>query len=145
MLKTLRDPLRLLVAWVPKVVNKGGSGVTVTETSETLKQEVTPDPDYRYFTYVEGIRIVADNPSGSGCTMYLQPRALLDDDTEVNLSDWIEVSEGSSLDDWLRWIYDAVGGGRTVKAIRLYAYCSAAPASGNEPIVRIDKVVGLQC
>ena len=127
-----------------EAINKGLSDSTVTETSESLKQELSPDSGHSWLAYVEGVHIVANNPGGSGCTLYIQVRALLDDDSEVSLSDWLSVGEGSSLDDWLRWIYDAVPNGRTIKAIRLYAYCSATPASGSEPTVRIDKVVGLQ-
>ena len=63
--------------------------------------------------------------------------------SEANLSDWISVTEGGAFDDWLRFIYDAIPHGRTIRAIRLYAYCSVTPSTGYEPVVNIEKVCGL--
>jgi hypothetical protein len=39
---------------------------------------------------------------------------------------------------------DSVGNGRTIREVRLYAYCSAAPATGYEPTVNLAKVTGVQ-
>jgi hypothetical protein len=124
--------------------SKGLTAVTVTETSVTLKQSVAPDSGFYGFAYIEGIRVTASNPTGSGVTLYFQVKALLDDGTEVNLSDVKSVAEGGSFDDWLRWIYDSVGNGRTIREVRLYAYCSATPATGYEPTVNLAKVTGVQ-
>jgi hypothetical protein len=125
-------------------VSKGLAAVLVTETTATLKQSVAPDPGFYGFAYVEGVRVTASNPAGSGVTLYLQVRALLDDGGEVSLSDWVSVAPGAGFDDWLRWVYDAVGNGRTIREVRLYAYCSATPAAGYEPSVSIAKVTGVQ-
>jgi hypothetical protein len=125
-------------------VSKGLGAVAVTETTATLKQSVAPDFGFYGFAYIEGVRITASNPAGSGVTLYFQVRALLDDGTEVNLSDWVSVAAGASFDDWLRWVYDAVGNGRAIREVRLYAYVSATPATGYEPTVSIAKVTGLQ-
>lgn len=129
---------------VIRAINKGGAEVKVTEVEPTLKQEVTPDTDFKYLLYVEGIHVVVNNPSGSGVDVYFQVRALLDDESEVNLTDWITVGEGSKFDDWLRWIYDAIPSGRIIKTIRIYVYCSSTPSSGYEPVVQIERVTGLQ-
>jgi hypothetical protein len=125
-------------------VSKGLTAVTVTETSLALKQSIAPDTGFYGFAYVEGVRVTASNPTGSGVTLYFQVKALLDDGTEADLSDVKSVAEGGSFDDWLRWIYDAVGNGRTIREIRLYAYCSATPAAGYEPTVNLAKVTGVQ-
>ena len=123
-------------------LNKGyNTEVTVTETTITLKQEVTPDANY--LTYVEGIHVIANNPSGSGCTLYFELRALTEDGTEYVLETGT-VSEGSSFDDWLRWIYDAIENGKKVTAIRLYASVDTSPASGYEPTIKLMDVTGIQ-
>jgi hypothetical protein len=124
--------------------SKGLTAVTVTETSPTLKQSVAPDSGFYGFAYIEGIRVTASNPTGSLVTLYFQVKALLDDGTEVSLSDVKSVAEGGSFDDWLRWIYDSVDNGRTIREVRLYAYCSATPATGYEPTVNLAKVTGVQ-
>jgi len=125
-------------------INKGGTSQTVNETSSTLKQTISADSGYSYLNYIEGVKFTGDNPTGSSVTLYLQIRALQDDDSEVNLTEWISIPEGESYSDTLRWLYDVIGNGRTIKAIRLYAYCSGTPVSGYEPSVKIDKVSGLQ-
>ena len=124
-------------------VSKGLTAVTVTETTSTLKQTLAPDSGYYGFSYVEGIHITANNPSGSGVTLYFQTKAYLDDGTEVALHTEQSVVEGGSFDDWLRWFYDSIPNGKMVREIRLYAYCSATPASGYEPTVNIEKVTGM--
>jgi len=123
-------------------LNKGNAtSVTVTETTETLKQTVTPDATYMY--YVEGIHVVANNPSGSGVTLYFKVKAYLDDGSEIELSSE-SVSEGGSFDSWLRWIYDSVTNGKIIKSIKLYAYCSGTPTAGSEPTVQLERVTGIQ-
>ncbi len=119
----------------------GPSASTVTETTETQKAEVTPSSGS--MIYVEGIHVQANNPSGSGVTLTFSVKAVLDDSSEVVLSSQ-NVTEGSSFDDWLRWIYDSIPSGRIVKTIRLYAYCSGTPSTGNEPTVQLVKITGLQ-
>lgn len=125
--------------------NKGLTAVTVTETTATLKQTLTPDSGYFGFPYIEGINIVATNPINSGVTLYLQVRVLLDNNTEVALHDWEMLEPGYTLDDWLRWIYDIIPHARAIKEIRLYAYCSSTPATGYEPKVNVNKVTGVMC
>jgi len=124
------------------VLNKGNaSSVTVTETSETLKQSVTPDLNFMY--YVDGVHVVANNPAGSGATLYFKVKAELSTGSEIELSSET-VAEGNSFDSWLRWPYDSITNEGVVKSIKLYAYCSAAPASGYEPTVQLERVTGLQ-
>ncbi|RLG82532.1 MAG: hypothetical protein DRO09_00110 [Thermoprotei archaeon] len=126
-------------------INKGGSDVTVTETSETLKQEITPDTGYSFIWYVSSVNIVFNNPSGSGVTLYYSVKVLLDDGSESTIfSDTVSEGGGGNnvLDEYN--FFDNISNGRTIKAIRLYAYCSAEPASGYEPTIRIDYVRGLQ-
>ena len=124
-------------------VSKGLDAVTVTETVLTLKQELVPDEGFYGFAYVEGIRVRAENPTGSGVNLFFVIKVLLDDGSEVGLHDEVLVGEGNVFDDCLRWIYDAIPHGRMIRAVRLYAYCSGLPASGYEPSINIEKVVGV--
>jgi len=137
------DPSRIVKNLRVACISRGLSAVRVTETIETLKQELIPDTEFYWLTYIEGIRIVANNPPGSGATLYFRVRALLDNGTEADLSDVISVTAGSSFDDTLRFVYDAVPHGRTIRAIRLYAWVSAAVPAGSEPTVNIAHVTGL--
>lgn len=122
------------------VQNAGNtSDSKVTSTSATMVQEYSVQPGY-----IEGIHLVANNPSGSGCTLYLQLRAYLENGSEVALHDWVSVGEGGSFDDWLRWIYEKINDGLAISSIRLYAYVSATPNSGYEPTARIDRVTGVR-
>jgi len=128
-----------------RTLNKGNTtSAQVTETSLTLKQEVTPDNDF--IGYVERIHVVATNPAGSGATLYFMLKALLSDGTtEVDLLDAEEsVAEGASFDDWLIDVMDAIPSNEKISAIRLYAYCDLAPAVGYEPTVQLERVVGVQ-
>jgi len=127
------------------VKNAGiATSTTVTETVETLKQSVGPDTGFSYFVYIEGVHLLASNPTGSGATLSMIPRALLDDGTEVDLSDAVTVAEGASFDDWLRWVKGRVTGGRTISEVRLYASVDVAPAAGYEPTVQLERVTGIQ-
>lgn len=128
-----------------RTLNKGNdSSETVTETSLTLKQSVTPDNDF--ISLIDSIHVVANNPSGSGCTLYFMLRALLSDGTmEVELLDAEEtVAEGESFDDVLIDVMSKMPTNEKIKAVRLYAYCSAIPATGYEPTVQLEKVTGVQ-
>jgi len=128
-----------------RTLNKGfTSGVTVTETALTLKQEITADNDF--IGFIHSIHVVASNPTGSGATLYFMLRALLSDGaTEVDLLDAEEsVAEGASFDDYLVDVMDKITSNEKISAIRLYAYCSVAPATGYEPTVQLEKVVGVQ-
>ena len=59
-----------------RTLNKGfNTPVTVTETVLTLKQEITPDNDF--ISWIKSIHVVANNPTGSGCTLYFMLKALL--------------------------------------------------------------------
>jgi hypothetical protein len=137
------DSARLLKNTRIACVSKGLTPVVVTETVLTLKQELTPDEGFYGFPYIEGIRVTATNSTGSTVTLYFITRALLDDGTEIDLHSEISVAEGASFDDWIRWIYDVIPNGRTIKAIRLYARVSATPTSGYEPSVNIERVSGV--
>ena len=72
-------------------------------------------------------------------------RAGLSDDSEVDLLDTEEsLAEGKSFDDWLVYVMEAIPTNEKIKAVRLYAYCSVAPATGYEPSVQLERVVGVQ-
>jgi len=116
----------------------------VTYVTRTLHQEATPDPGYDYIVYLESIRVTATNPPGSGTTLHFEVVAYLDDGSETSLSGEISIAEGSSYDDLLHWVLDAISSGRRIKSVRLYAYCSAAPASGCEPTLALRTVTGIQ-
>ena len=128
-----------------RTLNKGYSMATaVIETDLTLKQEITPDNDF--ISWIEGIHVVANNPTGSGCTLYFMLKVLLSDGTtEINLLDAEEsVPEGGDFDDVLIDVMEAIPTNEKIKAVRLYAYCSVAPNSGYEPSVQLERVVGVQ-
>ncbi|RLI71080.1 hypothetical protein DRO97_10220 [Archaeoglobales archaeon] len=128
-----------------RTLNKGnGSYETVTETSLTLKQSVTPNNDF--ISLIDSIHVVANNLSGSGCTLYFMLRALLSDGTtEVDLLDSEEtVAEGESFDDVLIDVMSKIPTNEKIKAVRLYARCSITPSAGNEPTVQLEKVTGVQ-
>jgi len=140
------DSARLLKSSRIACVNKGLTAVTVTETTITLKQELAPDAGFFGFPSLEGIHIRVDNPIGTGSVLRFITRALLDDGTECDLHTEVEVAEGAIYDDWFRWIYDTVTNGRTITAIRLYAYAptydpATATATGT---VNIERVTGIQ-
>lgn len=126
------------------VLNSGYTEEPVTTTTKSPHHAVAPDPDYDYIAYVEGVRVTGSNPSGSGVTLYFDVVALLDDESEVSLSGEVAVEEGTTYDDWLRWMLDAVPSGRSITQIILYAYCSATPASGYEPTLALARVTGIQ-
>ena len=132
-------------------LNKGNTTQTkVTETVSTLKQSV--EPDYQNILSVDLIHVVANNPAGSGCTLYFMLKVLLDDESEANLLDSFEsVAEGESFDDcWVNLanpngsIQNKVPSGKRIKEVRLYAYCSSAPAANYEPTVQLERVMGVQ-
>jgi len=113
--------------------------VSVTSTDYSLIHEVKPDAGA--IVYIEGVHIVAENPSGSGVTLSFGVRAFLDDGNESTLA-VKEVEEGSKFDDWLRWLYDGVPNGRMIRSIRLYAKISGT--TSNYPTIRLAKVSGIQ-
>lgn len=120
----------------------------VPYASPKLHQVAAPDRGFFAIAYLEGIRVVAENPAGSGTPLRFRVACLLDDGSEAHLwplgSDWHEVEEGEKFDDWLRWPYDALPSGRAVKEVRLYAYCAKPPARGLEPRLALREVVGLE-
>lgn len=126
------------------VLNSGYPEEAVTTTTKEPLHTVAPDPDYDYIAYIEGVRVTGTNPSGSGVTLYFDVTALLDDESEVSLSGEVAIDEGTTFDDWLRWMLDAVPSGRSIVQVTLYAYCSATPASGYEPTLALARVTGLQ-
>ena len=138
-----KDLVKTLARGV-RTFSRGLDPVKVTETVQTLKQELRPDEGFKLFIYIDGINVRAENPSGSNATLSFQLRAVLDDGREVALHDWTSVQQGAVFDDWLRWIYDVVDNGRTITSIRLYAYCSSVPATRLEPTIAIKRVTGLQ-
>ena len=126
------------------VLNKGcQSPAQVTESAPTLKQSVQPDK--QRILLVESIHVVADNPSGSGVTLYFMLKALLEDESEVNLLDQEEeIAEGMSFDDWLIDIMQKIPNQSRINEVRLYAYCSSTPNEGFEPTIHLERVVGVQ-
>lgn len=127
-----------------RTLNKGnGTAAQVTETTPTLKQSVTPDNDF--ISLISTIHVVANNPDGSGVTLYFMLRAVTSDDSEVDLLDAEEeVAEGKSFDDRLLFVMEKIPSNEKIKGVRLYAYCSATPAEGYEPTVQLERVTGVQ-
>jgi hypothetical protein len=128
-----------------RTLSKGNAtSVLITETALTLQQSVMPDSDF--IGLLDSIHVVANNPTGSGATLYFMLRALLSDGvTEVDLLDAEEsVAEGSSFDDVLIDVMSNITSNEKIKEIRLYAYCSITPATGYEPDLQLEKVTGVQ-
>jgi len=94
----------------------------------------SPPSPHKYFSYIEGISIRATNPSGSGVTLTVRVVAIYEDYTEDEIVS-IDVSEGETFDDWLRWMYDAFSHKKKIKAVEVRCSCSDTPASGYEPSV----------
>jgi len=116
-----------------------GSSITVTETTETLKEEVKPS-GVKSVLDPRRLLISATNPTGSLITLYLIIRVLYHDGTEADL-DSISVSEGGSVSNtYLESDFSTViAEAKAITAIRIYAYCSAAPASGYEPSYQVTE------
>ena len=121
-----------------------GEAKKVTETTSTLKDEVKPlEPKNVLYPFV--IKVRAENPTGSGATLYYQVRLAFHDGSEEPLEPERSVAEGSSEErtylssDIALSFRDGLG----LIAARLYAYCSAAPAEGYEPTVALSSVRGV--
>jgi len=119
-----------------------GVAKTVTETVLTLKDEclaVSP----REFLIPLNVTVEYDNPTGSGVTLYVQPRLYFDDGTEENI-DSFSVAEGvaDSREYFSNFIARAFKDGVGISAVRLYAYVTATPATGYEPTVTLRFVKG---
>jgi len=130
-----------LIAEKLVIINKGDSQYTVTETSPTLKGEVCADN--KYIVFPDAVHVIADNPSGSGVNLTFEVSAVLDDGSETVIATQT-ITDGTVWDDWLIHFLDKIPNGRKIKCIRLYANVSGTPASGSEPTVQLERVIGVQ-
>jgi len=121
-----------------------GVDKTVTETVETLKDEVLPTSPKNVllpqYVYIKG-----NNPAGSTVTLIVSVKFVYSDGTETTL-DTLTILEGTETTENyspfdIAKIYE---NGVSVTGVRLYAYVSATPAAGYEPTVTLLKVTGFQ-
>jgi len=68
--------------------------------------------------------------------------ALLDDGSEVTLKSY-NLSIATKIDEWIRYIYSLIPTGRTIKAIRIYAYIQYANPPPSYPTVQLERVTGI--
>ena len=121
-----------------------GDVKTVTETSWTLKEEILPDSGFSVLVPFM-IRIKYDNPSGSGVTLYIKFSIYYSDGTEQDVYSF-EVAEGTSNEKEypLSVMVRGFVSGKYPKSVRVYAYCSASPASGYEPSIQVTDFAGIE-
>jgi len=105
--------------------------ITITETQDI---EFRPPAPHKYFSYVEGVRINATNPNGSGVSLTISIHVRYEDYTGDELA-IVTVAEGETFDDWLRWMYDEVTHKKKIISVIVRCECPATPASGYEPTV----------
>jgi len=121
-----------------------GLAKTVTETVLTLKDECTPTAD-KTVIYPLNIVIEFSNPSGSLVTLYVEVRLLHSDDTETTVDSFSVAEAVSGKNDYTsEFIAKAIKDNISVIGVRLYAYCSATPATGYEPSVTLTSVKAFQ-
>jgi len=121
-----------------------GTAVMVTETVATLKDSAAPGSPKNVLYPLNAV-VDASNPAGSTVTLYVEIRLLHSDGTESTI-DSFSVAEGATATrDYLSTdIAKEFKDGVSVTAVRLYAYCSATPATGYEPSVTLTSVKGVQ-
>ena len=115
-------------------------GARVVETERSLKLAVRGRG-----CLVPLLAVLAvSNPSGSGCTVYIDLVLAHGDGSETTV-DSFSVAEGST--ESRSYTADAVArafrDGVSVVEVRVYAYCSATPAPGYEPGIALE-VYGVQ-
>jgi hypothetical protein len=120
-----------------------GTSKTVTETTLTLKDEVGPLAN-RVSLLPMVVKYSANNPTGSGATLYVTLRAVYTDGTTTDV-DSRSLAAGTSVDVAITGeaLYDLLADGKILQKIQLLAYCSVAPAVGAEPTVTLSKVAGV--
>ena len=120
-----------------------GTSKTVTETTVTVKDEVGPLAN-RVSLLPMVIKYSANNPTGSGATLYVTLRAVYTDGTTTDI-DSRSLAAGTSVDVAITGeaLYDLLSDGKILQKIQLLAYCSVAPAVGSEPSVTLSKVAGV--
>jgi hypothetical protein len=120
-----------------------GTSKTVTETTLTLKDEVGPLAN-RVSLLPMVVKYSANNPTGSGATLYVTLRAVYTDGTTTDI-DSRSLAAGTSADVAITGevLYDLLSDGKILQKIQLLAYCSTTPAVGYEPSVTLSKVAGV--
>jgi len=116
----------------------------VTELSWALKDECLAEAPREFLTPLN-VTVEFDNPTGSGVTLWVQPRLYFDDGTEANIDSFsVAEAEADSREYFSNFIARAYKDGVGILAVRLYAYVTATPPSGYEPTVRLALVSGFQ-
>jgi hypothetical protein len=142
----LKDTGELVISAGVNILGRSyaGSAQTVTETAATLKDSCGPTGN-KNVLYPLNIVVDADNPTGSGVTLTVEVKLYHSDGSETTI-DTFTVAEGASdtKDYTTEYIAKALSEGVSVVEVRLYAYCSAAPATGYEPTVTLTSVKAFQ-
>jgi len=135
---------RLQAAIAARTRSFEGVAKAVTELSWALKDECLAEAP-REFLIPLNVTVEFDNPTGSGVTLWVQPRLYFDDGTEANI-DTFSVAEGevNSREYLSNFIAKAYKNGVGISGVRLYAYTTATPVSGYEPTVTLTYVKGFQ-
>jgi len=121
-----------------------GAAQTVTETTATLKDSCAPTGNKKVL-YPLNIVIDSSNPTGSGVTLYVEVKLLHSDGTETTIESYSVAAGATDTKDYAtNAIAKALKDGVSVTEVRLYAYCSATPATGAEPTVTLTSVKALQ-
>jgi hypothetical protein len=120
-----------------------GTPKTVTETTATVKDEVGPLAN-RVSLLPMVVKYSANNPTGSGATLYVTLRAVYTDGTTTDI-DSRSLAAGTSVDVAITGeaLYDLLSDGKILQKIQLLAYCSTTPATGYEPSITLTKVAGI--
>jgi hypothetical protein len=127
----------------PALRSYTGTSKTVTETTLTLKDEVGPLAN-RVSLLPMVVKYSANNPTGSGATLYVTLRAVYSDGATTDI-DSRSLDAGTSVDVAITGeaLYDLFSDGKILQKIQLLAYCSTTPATGYEPTVTLSKVAGI--
>lgn len=128
--------IRIGVEAVPTTYVYTSDPVSVLNTSKQLKAEAKTTKQYLDPSVVT---VIYDNPSGSGVTLYVELALLYNDGTESPFKT-LSIAEGVSDKATIlsEDIYDNVLDDKKITGIRLYAYVSATPSPGLEPVVQLD-------
>ena len=128
----------------PKLHIASAASQTVTETSKTLKGEISPDSGYTSLVpFVTSLEL--SNPADSNVYLSAQACLYFHSDLESVIEEF-GIGSGSVIAEDIPGmrIAQAFRSGDEIKSVRLYAWCTSAPPSGYEPSVRLKLVAGLQ-
>jgi len=121
-----------------------GTAKIVTETTMTLKDSALPTSP-KNVLFPQNVYVTADNPTGSGVTLYVSVRLAHSDDTETTIENFTVPAGGTAYKDYSPvYLAPRYKDGVSIVGVRLYAYVSATPPAGYEPAVTLTRVTGFQ-